>query len=56
MAVSLDSAKSLPLQRAQQLAQVGIPLAERVLLPHVLDITKGLYAGLSWGGAARQVR
>ncbi len=43
------------LQRAQQLAQVGIPLAERVLLPHILDITKDLYAGLSWGGAARQV-
>lgn len=43
------------MQRAQQLAQVGIPLAERVLLPHILDITKGLYAGLCWGGAARQV-
>ena len=56
MAVSLGSATSLPPQRAQQLAQVGIPLAERVLLPHILDITKGLYAGLSWGGDARQVR
>lgn len=45
----------LSLQKAQQLAQLGIPLAERVLLPHILDITKSLYAGLAWGGAAREV-
>lgn len=43
------------MQKAQQLAQLGIPLAERVLLPHVMEVTKALYAGLSWGGAGREV-
>lgn len=44
------------LQKAQQLAQLGIPLAERVLLPHILDVTKSLLAGLSWGGTGREVQ
>ena len=44
------------LQKAQHLAQLGVPLAERVLLPHILEITKSLYAGLAWGGTGREVR
>lgn len=43
------------LQKAQQLAQLGIPQAERVLLPHILDITKALLAGLSSTSAGREV-
>lgn len=45
----------LIMQKAQQLAQLGIPQAERVLLPHILDITKALLAGLSWTGAGQEV-
>ncbi|PSC74456.1 transformation transcription domain-associated -like [Micractinium conductrix] len=41
-------------QKAAQLAQAGIPLAERVLLQQILDVTKALYQGLSWGGAGRE--
>lgn len=47
---------SSTVQKAQQLAQLGIPQAERVLLPHIVDVTKSLYAGLSWSGAGREVR
>lgn len=43
------------MQKQQQLAQLGIPMAERVLLSHIVGITKGLYAGLSWSGAGREV-
>ena len=49
-------ALSPSLQKAQHLAQLGVPLAERVLLPHILEITKSLYAGLAWGGTGREVR
>ncbi|KAL4439666.1 hypothetical protein ABPG75_002667 [Micractinium tetrahymenae] len=44
----------LDVQKAQQLAQLGIPQAERVLLPHILDITKAMLAGLSWAGAGQE--
>ena len=44
------------MQKAQQLAQLGIPQAERVLLPHILDITKALLAGLGWSKPGREVR
>ena len=44
-----------PPQKAPQLAQLGIPLAERVLLPHIMELTKCLCAGLNWGGAGQEV-
>ena len=46
---------AVSVQKAAQLAQAGIPLAERVLLQQILDVTKALYQGLSWGGAGREV-
>lgn len=42
-------------QKAQQLAQLGIPLAERVLLPFILEVTRGLQTGLAWAGKGREV-
>lgn len=45
----------LHVQKAQQLAQLGIPLAERVLLPFILELTRGLQSGLSWAGKGREV-
>jgi hypothetical protein len=43
-------------QKAQQLAQLGIPLAERVLLPFILEVTRGLQSGLAWAGKGREVK
>jgi hypothetical protein len=46
----------LRVQKAQQLAQLGIPLAERVLLPFILEVTRGLQSGLAWAGKGREVK
>lgn len=42
-------------QKSQQLAQLGIPPAERVLLPHIVAVTTYLNSGLGWDCVGREV-
>jgi hypothetical protein len=43
------------LQKSQQLAQLGIPPSERILLPYILDLTKALLERLLWRGSGSKV-
>jgi hypothetical protein len=43
------------LQKSQQLAQLGIPPSERILLPFILELTKALLEGVSWRRSGSEV-
>ncbi|KAL4854024.1 Transcription-associated protein 1 [Chlorella vulgaris] len=51
----LPRVQLLDVQKSQQLAQLGIPPAERVLLPHIVAVTTTLNSGLGWDCVGREV-
>ncbi|KAI3434549.1 hypothetical protein D9Q98_002622 [Chlorella vulgaris] len=51
----LPRVQLLDVQKSQQLAQLGIPPAERVLLPHIVAVTTYLNSGLGWDCVGREV-